>query len=187
MRLQHIQHSPILVVQGEKKKDYTLILYAEFQLLVHTIRWDSGSCFYPMSLKGRPHWAQPGCPGACVLIFLLLTTCQVTYTCALSDFGVLLCGGPRLLPIQGFGVLLQMAQSTIKEHEDPGLAWNILWGQEGQINLLRSGALNFRTRMKKGAIVAGNFRFESRSLWLLLLVLAWPCLCSLVLPNPSLA
>lgn len=75
--------------------------------------------------------ALPG-PEACIPFSLLLSACQVTHVCALSGFGILLCGGPRLFLIQGLGDLFCIARSA---HIYPGPVWHIPWGQEDQIHL----------------------------------------------------
>lgn len=48
-------------------------------------------------------------PEAYIPFSLLLSTCQVTHVCALSGFGILLRGGPRLFLIQGLGDLFWIA------------------------------------------------------------------------------
>ena len=138
-----------------------------------------------MSLKGRHHRAQPGCPAACVPVPLLPLTCQVTHTCVLSSLGIPLCGGPRPVFIQDPGFLFWMAQST---HKVASQSWHGIFSGDKRTRYIcqKSGFFKFRARRKKGAVVAENFRFHSLSRWLLSLVLSWSLSLLFSHPTPAL-
>lgn len=118
-----------------RRKEERLHTRIKFQLLVHNVRLDSRSSFQPMSLEGWPHWAQAGCPGAWVPFCLPLSTHQVTHTCVLSGFGILLYEGPRPVLIKGLGFLFSL---PVKESGDPGLAWHIFPEERGQDNFAKN-------------------------------------------------